>query len=252
VISTAAAIQTPQLSQRLALRQRPDFAAVGSQRWNQLLFLHWQVEPSAVQATLPQGLHVDTFEGAAYVGIVPFFMERVRPAWFLSLPWISWFLEMNVRTYVHNDAGEPGVWFYSLDCNQPIAVIVARHFFHLPYEHARMTAKRVDGRIHYQCRRRAAVDSFSRYSWSPGSDAAPAAPGTLDFFLIERYLLFSINRAGQFFRARVHHEPYQLHSPILHEFSSEPARWVGFDLSGAPLSVRGALGVDVSIHPLKV
>ena len=194
---------------------------------------------------------MDTFEGAAYLGIVPFFMERVRPAWFLPLPWISWFLEMNVRTYVHNDAGEPGVWFYSLDCNQPIAVILARHFFHLPYEHARMTAKHVDGRIQYQCRRRAAAESFSRYSWSPGSDAAPAAPGTLDFFLIERYLLFSINCAGQFFQARVHHEPYRIHSPILQEFSSEPARQAGFDLSGAPVSVRGAVGVDVSIHPLK-
>ncbi len=194
---------------------------------------------------------MDTFEGAAYVGIVPFFMERVRPVWFLPLPWISWFLEMNVRTYVHNDAGEPGVWFYSLDCNQPIAVILARHLFHLPYRHARMTAKNVDGTIHYECLRHAAADSFSRYSWSPGLDAAPATPGTLDFFLIERYLLFSINRASQFFQARVHHEPYRIHTPILHEFSSKPARQGGFDLSGTPISVLGALGVDVSIHPLK-
>jgi uncharacterized protein YqjF (DUF2071 family) len=225
VISTASAIQTPQLSQRLALRDRPDFAAVGSQRWNQLLFLHWQVEPSVIQATLPQGLHVDTFEGAAYVGIVPFFMERVRPAWFLPLPWISWFLELNVRTYVHNDAGEPGVWFYSLDCNQPIAVIVARHFFHLPYQHARMTAKRVDWNDSLPMPPPRCRGFILPLLVEPWIGCSARHSGTLDFFLIERYLLFSINRAGQFFRARVHHEPYRLHSPILHEFSSEPARW---------------------------
>src|SRR5690606_19660805 len=105
-----------------------------------LLFAHWHVDPALVQATLPTGLYVDTYEGHAYLGIVPFAMERVRPARLPALPWFSSFLELNVRTYVHDADGRPGVWFYSLDCNQPLAVTYARWRYHLPYQHARMAA----------------------------------------------------------------------------------------------------------------
>jgi hypothetical protein len=78
---------------------------VGKQRWSELLFAHWKIDAPTVQATLPRGLFVDTFAGDAYIGVVPFFMQRVRPAWLPPLPWISWFLELNVRTYVHDENG---------------------------------------------------------------------------------------------------------------------------------------------------
>jgi uncharacterized protein YqjF (DUF2071 family) len=137
----------PTLEDRLAVRDHPAPRPVGFQRWNDLLFLHWKIAPELVQVTLPPGLRVDVHEGAAYVGIVPFFMERIRPAWLPPLPWVSWFLELNVRTYVHDREGHPGVWFYSLDCNQPLAVALARRFFHLPYFNARMRARRRGGSV---------------------------------------------------------------------------------------------------------
>ena len=108
------------------------------QRWAGLLVLHWPIEISLIQDRLPPGLHVDTFNGQAWIGVVPFFMQRVRPTGLPPVPWLSWFLELNVRTYVHDDAGNPGVWFFSLDCNQPVAVEIARRAFHLPYQHAAM------------------------------------------------------------------------------------------------------------------
>lgn len=240
----------PTLAQRCDVSQRPTGRCVGRQRWNQLLFAHWIVDPGAVQATLPRGLYVDTFAGSAYLGIVPFAMERVRPAWLPPLPWLSWFLELNVRTYLHDATGRPGVWFYSLDCNQALAVAIARRFFHLPYYRARMAASVREGTIHYACQRRDKAARPSRYAWTPGAEAAPTAPGSLDFFLVERYLLFAADRAGQLYSGRVHHAPYRVSAPRVSEFSVESARLAGFHLKGEPASVLAALPVDVSIFPL--
>ncbi|MBL9189463.1 MAG: DUF2071 domain-containing protein [Opitutaceae bacterium] len=226
-------------------------AAVGRQRWNYLLFAHWRVDPSAVQATLPAGLSVDTHCGAAFVGIVPFAMECVRPVGLPPLPWLSWFLELNVRTYVRDANGRRGVWFYSLDCNQPLAVAIARRFFHLPYFHARMSTQFRGATIAYACRRRHVSSPLCRYVWTPGRSADPAAPGSLAHFLVERYLLFTTDPAGRLLEGRVEHEPYRVHTPEVAEFSCEPGRQAGFTLEGAPVSLLGAEPVDVTIFPLQ-
>lgn len=246
-----AASKTPSNDDRLALRSRPAGPCVGRQRWNHLLFAHWEVESAAVQATLPPGLFVDTFEGKAYLGIVPFFMQRVRPSWLPPLPWISWFLELNVRTYVHDADGRPGVWFYSLDCNQPIAVALARRFFHLPYQHARMSALVDDNQLTFECERRRAPEVPSRYVWQPGRDGREAAPRTLEFFLVERYLLFAADQRGTLYSGQVHHRPYRIHRPHVSACSVTPARQAGFALNGEPVSLLTADAVDVSIFPLR-
>ena len=240
---------SPAMAQRLAMRERPSTPIVGRQRWSDLLFLHWKVEASAVQATLPPGLFVDTFEGSAYLGIVPFFMERVRPAWLPPLPWVSWFLELNVRTYVHDREGRPGVWFYSLDCNQPLAVTIARRFFHLPYFHAKMRATRRYGAVEYHSQRRG-TPTLSSYAWQPDDAKREAAPGSLEFFLVERFALFSTDRSGALHCGRVHHQPYRISHAVVPEFSVEPARQAGFELAGPPISTLCASAVDVSVFAL--
>ena len=133
------------------------------QRWDDLLFLHWNYDPSAIQNTLPRGLTVDTFEGKAYVGIVPFFMRDVRPSLFPRLPGISDFLELNVRTYVFDEHGTPGVWFYSLDANQWLAVRAARRFFLLPYLDCKMRAEKITttSEIRYFSHRRGTNEELS-------------------------------------------------------------------------------------------
>src|SRR3954466_2394024 len=115
--------QFPDAAARLAARtpngERP---VVMHHRWEALLFLHWLVSPAEIQQTLPPGLTVDTFEDQAYVAISPFFMRKVRPVGVPPLPWLSEFQELSVRTYVFDERGVPGIWFYSLDCDQPLAV----------------------------------------------------------------------------------------------------------------------------------
>ncbi|MFZ4599930.1 MAG: YqjF family protein, partial [Terrimicrobiaceae bacterium] len=148
------------------------------QRWEDLLFLHWDWDPVTVQNTLPPGLEVDAWNGRAYIGLVPFFMRGVRPAGLPALPWISNFLELNIRTYVRDRHGRAGVWFYSLDCNQPLAVWVARTLFHLPYFDARMRARRGGGSVDYECQRVGhRVSSAFRYEVT--GPAAPASTGSL-------------------------------------------------------------------------
>ncbi|MGZ4809473.1 MAG: YqjF family protein, partial [Thermoanaerobaculia bacterium] len=112
---------------------KPDQQAVMRQDWHHLLFLHWEIPPSELQKMLPPGLTLDTFDGKAYVGLIPFTMTGVRPILTPPLPGISSFHEVNVRTYVHHEGRDPGVWFFSLDAANRIAVAVARRAFHLPY-----------------------------------------------------------------------------------------------------------------------
>ncbi len=137
-----------------ALRERPTSPVVMWQRWRSLLFLHYSSDPEEVQATLPAGLTVDTFDGRAWVGLVPFRMEGVRPRGLPAVRGLSDFPETNVRTYVHREGREPGVWFYSLDAANGLACAVARRFFGLPYHHADMEVEEANASIRYESLRR--------------------------------------------------------------------------------------------------
>jgi len=219
------------------------------QRWEHLLFLHWPIEPDLIQRTLPPGLHVDTFDHSGWLGIVPFSMRGVRPAGLPAVGPISNFLELNVRTYVHDDHGVPGVWFYSLDCNQSFAVLLARIFFGLPYQHATMQAD-FGSVIDYRSTRRGTSEE-SRFVWRPEGSTRVAGPGSLEFFLLERYHLYS-NRNGRLFRGTVAHAPYEFRAAKIEELSVFPATLAGFkNLASQPRHTCYADGVVVRILGLE-
>lgn len=242
----------PTDQQRVALCNRPPGLPVMKQRWAGLGFFHWEAEPEMIAARLPPGLHVDTFQGKAYLGVVPFFMERIRPVCLPPLPWLSWFHELNLRTYVHDDAGNPGVWFFSLDCNQPLAVEIARRAFHLPYEHAEMSSRTADGIIHYQSRRKGSSLPSAEFTYTLPNKPQPASPGTLEWFLVERYLLFSADREGRLRTGRVHHSPY-----LIEPITCGTCATTSFALNGfpepktPPVSQLAAAPVQVSVFPLR-
>lgn len=218
------------MAERLAARERPAGHPLLFMNWDRLLFLHWSWDPAQIQALLPPGLYVDTHEGRAWLGVVPFFMRRVHPRGLPCVPWLSDFQELNVRTYVHDGRGVPGVWFTSLSCNQPIAVLGARTFFHLNYVHARMHAVESGPEIAYASARAGGSEACYRY----GMPAAPqlAEPGTLEFFLLERYVLFSSNSSRRLFSGRVHHAPYRAAPGTLSQWSFLPAEADGFTCDG--------------------
>lgn len=245
----------PTPEQRFQLRERPPCRPVMYQSWQELLFLHWRIDADIIQRTLPAGLHVDTFDGAAWLGVVPFFMRNIRPWWFCSVPGISNFLELNLRTYVCDDAGRPGVWFYSLDASQPLAVWAARTFFHLPYQHARMqaTVARESGHVEYRSHRTGTPeDAVSRFEYEPTGEVRTAAPETFEFFLVERYLLFADLGGGRLASGQVHHVPYPVQNVKVTEWDSRIIELGRFAGPGRPPEhALCSRGVDVEIFGLQ-
>jgi uncharacterized protein YqjF (DUF2071 family) len=240
----------PTPEQREAARHpAPTCRAVMHQRWENLLFLHWSLDRDLIQRTLPRGLHADTFDGHAWLGIVPFAMRGVRPAGLPAVGPLSNFLELNVRTYVHDDRGVPGVWFYSLDCNQPLAVLIAQKLFRLPYLHATMQAG-FGETIDYRSTRRG-TDNEARYVWKPHGERRTAAADSLEFFLLERYHLYAA-RGKSLYRGTVAHSPYEFREAGVRELSTTPATLDGFPgLDPQPRHACHADGVDVRILALE-
>jgi uncharacterized protein YqjF (DUF2071 family) len=193
--------------------------------WHDLLFLHWPVAPEALRPFIPPALELDLHPDdggrpSAWLGIVPFTMTGIRARFTPALPWFGAFHELNVRTYVRLPRGEPGagadgrpgVWFFSLDAANPVAVATARATFHLPYFNARMTLAREGEAVRYVSRRthRAAAEAGFEATYGPTGAPVPSLPGTLEHWLTERYCLYSACRRGRVYRADIHHIPWPL------------------------------------------
>lgn len=219
------------------------------------MFLHWSLDPELIQQTLPAGLKVDTFEGRAWIGVVPFFMSGVRPRFMPSVSGISNFQELNLRTYVTDDYGRAGVWFYSLDTSHRVPVWIARRFFHLNYVYARMRADRSSQLVEYASSRVVEGDAGEeqRFEWSRVGQVRTATVGSLEHFLVERYRLFSCNHSsGQLYTGTLSHSPYQLQDVALKCYSKQLFNLNGFDApDGAPESIVASAGTQVCIHPLR-
>ena len=225
------------------------------QKWRELLFLHWAYDADEIQRTLPPGLYVDTFEGVAYLGLVPFFMQDVRPRFCPAIPGLSNFLETNLRTYVYDERGVAGVWFYSLDANQWLAVKMARAFFKLPYFYARMEAEKTQtgGEVLYSTWRRGTDARLgSRFRYRGLGPLRQAEPGSLEFFLIERYILFAwAENSGRLSTGQVYHRPYPIGEAEVPEWDEALFELDGFPRPGrAPDHVLMSPGVDVDIFAL--
>ena len=238
----------PSDDERLRARAVPADRPVMRQLWRHLGFLHWPIDGAALAALLPPGLEVDTFAGVAYVGLVPFTIPLSRTAR-LGLPIAPAFHELNLRTYVHRAGRDPGVWFFSLDAASRLAVAGARLGYHLPYFHARISMEISDRpSIEYRSRRLAGsppADFSGRYE--PTGPAMPAAVGSLEFFLAERYLLYAWNGRA-LSTARVHHAPYPLQPAAAFDVRQSLTRAAGLPpLDAPPRLVHYAREVDVYI-----
>ena len=189
--------------------QSPWFA---TQSWHDLLFLHWPVDKATLRALVPPGLELDLHNGDAYVAITPFHMTNVAPRGVPAIPGLSNMAELNVRTYV-TAKGSPGIYFFSLDCSSAFAVGMARTMFHLPYFTARMSVQEHNGWIEYRTRRKNADDKAAAFEgrYRPVGLPREAPKGSLEYFLTERYCLFTFDDAFHLYRVDIHHGPWNLH-----------------------------------------
>ncbi len=190
------------------------------QKWGKLLFMHWRVDEAVLRPLIPSELQIDTFGGSAWLAITPFTMWDISafPPFIPPIPGLSSMHELNVRTYVHFD-GVPGVWFFSLDANSALAVFAARTLFALPYFYAEINLKQTGERIDYELSREGDPAAELRVAWTIGKKLPQAEPGSREFFLTERYCLYT-TRDGKLYRARIHHAPWALQKAELIEFDS--------------------------------
>jgi uncharacterized protein len=183
------------------------------QSWQDLLFAHWPVPADVLRPLVPAGLTVQEFDGTSWVGVVPFRMAGVMRRPLPDAPWVSAFPELNVRLYVEA-GGKPGVWFLSLDATNPLAVAVARRLFYLPYYRAQIDIKPEREGFAYRSirseRRRGTGWGVFDSDYRPVSPVYQSTPGTLEYFLTERYCLYALGPDGALYRTEVHHAPWPL------------------------------------------
>lgn len=189
----------------------PDKPWLMAQTWLDLLFAHWSVPPADLARILPESLSLDTFDGQAWIGVTPFEISGLRPRGGLPVPFLSRFCELNVRTYV-SVGGKPGIFFLSLDAASRLAVIAARRAYRLPYFHAAIAIARTGERVHYESRRVSEDGEPAEFEadYRPRGAVFHAEPGSLEYFLAERYCLYTTDEAGRPWRADIQHPPWPL------------------------------------------
>jgi uncharacterized protein YqjF (DUF2071 family) len=260
---------------RLSIRARPNGFPLMHQNWGKLLFMHWPINAKLLRPLIPSQLSIDTFDGSAWIGEIPFTMWGIRASFLPPIPGASAFHELNVRTYVHLN-GVPGVWFFSLDAANSLAVWGARNFYHLPYFNADMSLTRRGNTIEYSSRRKDSLtygkffnsektgfpellspDRFRglrpaelNTSWIIGESLPQSSSGSIEFFLTERYCLYSYYH-NQLYRSRIFHEPWPLRSATLNSRQSTMIESLGIAESGEDPLLHYAEEIAVDIWPLK-
>jgi len=206
---------------RIDISGRPSGQPLMHQSWGKLLFIHWPIETSLLRPLIPAALEIDTFDGRAWIAEVPFTMWDIRafPPHIPAVPGLRAMHELNVRTYVHFD-GVPGVWFFSLDCNNAAAVLGARTLYYLPYYNAEIELEQQESLINYSSIRSDSPAAQFQASWEIGNSLPPSDPGSLEYFLTERYCLYS-EHGDNLYRSRIHHSRWPLRKASLRSWSSQ-------------------------------
>jgi hypothetical protein len=224
----------------------PDAPWVMRMRWLELAFLHWPVPAEKLRPLIPEGLELDTFDGSAWLGVVPFVMKDVSPRYVPHIPAVSDFAELNLRTYVRC-GDKPGVWFFSLDAASRLGVRLARRFFHLPYFDAAMNYEIRGEEVFYESVRthRGAPPAAFRGSYAPCGDVFTAKAGSIEHWLTERYCLYSMDRHGAIWRGEIHHAPWPLQPANYSLQENSLAQQVKIPLEGPPALAHFAKELDV-------
>ena len=223
---------------------------IGRQQWGQLLFAHWPANYENLREKIPSEFELDTFDGDPWVGVVPFVMSGVRLRGLPPVPGVSRFLELNLRTYIRY-RGRSGVYFFSLDANQPIAVWAARTFFHLPYFRSRMSIGSEDGSIRYKSQRiHAGVPTAAFDCTYRGDKQIETSAGDLAEWLTERYCFFTRASSGAIYRGDIHHQKWPLQSAAADFRVNEIASSLGVRIADTSPLLHYSENLDVKVWKL--
>jgi hypothetical protein len=236
---------------RLSIRERPDSLNIMQQTWGKLLFMHWKVPLDTLRPRVPGQLEIDTHDGHAWISLLPFTIWNMRASFLPPIPGLSAMHELNVRTYVHR-RGTPGIYFFSLDANSAAVVLGARTFFLVPYYNAEMSLKQDGDRINYHSRRTHADAPPAAFeaAWKIGKPMPESQPGSLEFFLAERYCFYTVS-GESVYRCRVHHAPWPLQTATVSHYSSTMIEAAGIPEPTSQPLLQYAEELTVDIWPLE-
>jgi hypothetical protein len=222
-------------------------------RWHDLLFLHWPIDVAKLRPMIPATLDVDTFDGQAWIGIVPFRMSGIRHRCLPPIPRASAFPELNVRTYVVAN-NRPGVWFFSLDATNHFAVWLARRAYCLAYYHASIECTHDGDRFVYQSKRahRGTADADFIGTYRPAGAPYHAPAGTIDYWLTARYCLYTADRRQQVWRGEIDHAPWLLQAADVDISVCTMTNPLGIELPRSEPLAHFALRVDAVAWTLNV
>jgi uncharacterized protein YqjF (DUF2071 family) len=227
----------------------PGGSWVQGQTWENLLFAHWRVSVDDLRKHVPPQVDIDVYDGSAWLGITPFRVTGLRLRGMLPLPVLSSFLELNVRTYVTAE-DKPGIWFFSLDAEGPLVVEAARRTYRLPYFRARMSARSRGDAIVYESSRMEEPGRAFSGTYRPTGRVFHAEPGSLEWFLAERYCLYTLDERQQLARGDIHHGLWPLQPAEAEvELNTMPPDGIALP-DGAPLA-HYSRRQDVVIWPLE-
>jgi hypothetical protein len=227
---------------------RPVKNPVMFQSWEWLTFLHWRYEAAAIRKLLPEKLTLDTFDGAAWVGLTPFLLTKLRPPFAPAMPWISQFPETNVRTYVRGPDGEPGVWFFTLECARLAGVLGARATFRLPYRWARMSVSASDRLMEYRSdRMRPFGQGHTDIAIETGE---PMEAADFDNFLTARFRLYTVAGKRLAF-ADIEHAPWPLQQGRVLRLEQNLIEHSGVPRPNGGPTVHYSRNVDVRIGRIR-
>ncbi len=222
------------------------------QSWCDLLFAHWSLAVYRLRPLVPASLELDTFGGQAWVAVAPFTVRHLRLRGLPEIPGLNAFPELNVRTYV-TVGGKPGIYFFSLDAANAAAVLGARLSYLLPYFPARMSSVKNDNWIDYESERMGGRGAGSRFAgrYRGTGEIFEPGPGSLEHFLVERYCLYSSDRAGRLYRGDIHHDPWRLQLAEAAIEANSMAGPVGLDLAEPPATLHFSRQQDAFIWPIR-
>lgn len=236
------------MDERGARRQAPLGPWLLSMRWLDVAFLHWAVPAGSLAHRLPRGLVLDTYQGTAWLSLVPLVVEGARLRWFPPLPGVSSYLELNVRTYV-TDGRSPGIWCFSLDADSALVVRAARIHPRLPYLRARLAHVRGEGWVHFACWRthRGAKGASFSGRYRPLGPAFEPVPGSLEDWLTDRTRVFTEARDGRLLCTDIDHAPWQIHPCEADLQDTAMAGPLGLQLPRRPALAHYASRQDVRV-----
>ena len=217
---------------------------VMKQQWRDLAYIHWRYDPAVVRELLPEGIEVDTFDGSAWVGLIPFSMRNISFPFIPPVPYFGSFPEVNVRTYVKRN-GVPGVWFFSLDVNRLIPAFVARTTYFIPYCWGSASHTKDGQRLRTTVKRRWPSRSSTQIKLTIGEEIKE--PSDLAHFLSARWGLYSKGFGGRLRYAPVDHEQWQLYEANIVDLSDHLVMAAGLPAPTGEAHVMFSPGVSVRI-----